>query len=375
MKREIKDKEVEARIVDFVKTFTEYNDYLGVAYTKIYQSIDALTYTIYFDNEGQLRIDENNETHYSDNSDNHFEINESLFTTTLLKDPSVMPITINNYQYIFIGLDDDCHFIIRTDCGKNVRSYLIDVTTNEEGAEKFIEKYGYAIQQFTNDKEDAEFGVCYRNDNSLCTRYYKLTTGKNIDINANYNDDLPYDKIKNILSSENSSDLILLYGEPGTGKSTLIKHFINTIREKDFIFVDSGLLSSVQSVTLLSYLLENNNSVLIFEDCEKLIRSRDAGNIYSDVLQTILNISDGVIADILNIKIICTFNTNVNNIDTALLRKGRLSLKYEFKKLNKEKAAKLLPEKENLKDMTLADIYNYDVENDFSKKLTTKIGF
>ena len=48
--------------------------------------------------------------------------------------------------------------------------------------------------------------------------------------------------------------------------------------------------------------------------------------------------------------------------------------KYEFKKLSKDKASVLLGETAT-EDMTLADIYHYKEENDYSKKITKKIGF
>ena len=88
----------------------------------------------------------------------------------------------------------------------------------------------------------------------------------------------------------------------------------------------------------------------------------------------LLNITDGVIADVLGIKLICTFNTSLAKIDKALLRKGRLSLKYEFKKLTKDKVANILGHSVD-KDMSLAEIYNIEEENDFSKKIQKKIGF
>ena len=108
------------------------------------------------------------------------------------------------------------------------------------------------------------------------------------------------------------------------------------------------------------------------EDCEKALTSRD--KVYNPVMSTLLNLTDGIIADVLGIKLICTFNTNLNNIDKALLRKGRLSLKYEFKKLNAEKASKLLG-RNITNEMSLADIYYDKEENDFSKKIERKIGF
>ena len=38
----------------------------------------------------------------------------------------------------------------------------------------------------------------------------------------------------------------------------------------------------------------------------------------------------------------CTFNTDIKNIDEALLRPGRCFVNYEFKPLSKDKSAKLL---------------------------------
>ena len=86
--------------------------------------------------------------------------------------------------------------------------------------------------------------------------------------------------------------------------------------------------------------------------------------------------TDGIYSDIINLKIIATFNAKLNDIDPALLRKGRLIAKYEFNPLSVEKTNKLLkklgyPESE--KPMTLADIFNYEDAN-YSKE-RSKIGF
>jgi ATP-dependent 26S proteasome regulatory subunit len=78
-------------------------------------------------------------------------------------------------------------------------------------------------------------------------------------------------------------------------------------------------------------------------------------------MNTLLNLTDGIIGDSLNLHFICTFNTNVNNIDKALLRKGRLSYMYEFEPLTLEKTREWIPDAK--KSMTIADIFNYNVEN------------
>ena len=176
-----------------------------------------------------------------------------------------------------------------------------------------------------------------------------------------------------ILNDEDKASLMLFYGDPGTGKSTLIKYFIETLQNKNFIFMDGTLLANVQQDRLMAYFLENKDNVFIFEDCEKILVSREHN--YNPTMSILLNLTDGIISDVLNIKIICTFNTSLSNIDKALLRKGRLTLKYEFKKLAKDKVKKLIPEEEIKQDMSLPDIYNFKEENDYSKKQTSTIGF
>jgi len=96
-------------------------------------------------------------------------------------------------------------------------------------------------------------------------------------------------------------------------------------------------------------------------------------------LANLLNLGDGLLSDALNIKIICTFNADVQQIDKAILRKGRLIARYEFKELDVEKV-NLLFEKNKIAHttkhpMTLADIYNF-TDKDFSKQKNKKtVGF
>ena len=82
-------------------------------------------------------------------------------------------------------------------------------------------------------------------------------------------------------------------------------------------------------------------------------------------LVNILNISDGLLSDELCIKFICTFNAPLKDIDEALLRKGRLAARYEFKDLTTDKVNQLIKEEgldipQQTHPMTLAEIYNYE---------------
>ena len=129
----------------------------------------------------------------------------------------------------------------------------------------------------------------------------------------------------------------------------------------------------------ISYITSCRDYVFILEDCEQLLVDREE-NPWNNAITTILNMADGLLSDIVNIKFICTFNAKIDNIDPALLRKGRCFAKYEFNELCAEKVDRLNT-KYNLgiseiKPMTLAEIYNAE-KRDYSEesKKPRKIGF
>ena len=188
------------------------------------------------------------------------------------------------------------------------------------------------------------------------------------DIAKNYNDDVPYQEITNEMREEKTS-LVLLYGKPGTGKSSLIKSIVNDNLDKEFIYVDSSLFTSLSNGQFLSFLNDHKGSVFILEDCEKAITDRRQHN--NETINTILNITDGIVAESLKCKFICTFNCGIDNIDPALLRKGRLDVLYEFSELDKTRA--IYPDAKT--EMTIADAYNANKENRFGKKKQRKVGF
>jgi SpoVK/Ycf46/Vps4 family AAA+-type ATPase len=175
----------------------------------------------------------------------------------------------------------------------------------------------------------------------------------------------------NELLGSKKSELILFYGEPGTGKTSLIKHLIKDNKDKPFIFIDGSLFSSISDGTFLSFITDNKNAVLIFEDCEKILMKRDES--YNQNIGTLLNLTDGLMADEYTLKFIMTFNCPMDKIDDALRRKGRLSLEYKFDKLKADKAHKI--NNSANEDITLADLYNLEEEVSIGAKKRVKIGF
>ena len=178
------------------------------------------------------------------------------------------------------------------------------------------------------------------------------------------------------LSKENDKGLVLLHGKQGTGKTSYIRYLISSLKKK-IIFLPLNMAGEITSPNLISVLVENPNSIFIIEDAENIIMDREKNG--QSPVSALLNISDGLLSDCLNIQIICSFNTDITKVDTALMRKGRLIAKYEFKELEVEKAQKL-SRKLGFdviinSPMTLTEIYNQE-EKDFQQtKKFNQIGF
>lgn len=202
-----------------------------------------------------------------------------------------------------------------------------------------------------------------------------------LDITQMYNDDfLPVHQ--HILEelTHSRKGIVLLHGLAGTGKTNYIKWLTNQIPDKDFIFVPTTMIHRLTDPSFITILMENKNAILVLEDCENYISERSADNPHTDVVASILNIADGMLSDIVECQMLCTFNAPIDNIDTALLRKGRLIAEYRFKELAMDKANAYFndigSDSHTDKPLTLAEIIHIK-EQDFKEKSPekTKIGF
>ena len=365
-----------------IKTFERYDSrrsvYPGATFINIFGKLPK-SYEVYLDTNNEVKYTDAIKTSYNINEiyKNYVDINLNKFVENALENESdyIKVISTSIHEYYIIGFEDNKEFLILIELGiPNISSdSTITIFTENDNINYVIDIIKPWVSKYDR-QQKIEFGIAAIDaTGNIYTSYYDYTYPE-IDINSNYNDDLPYDKMCSLIENDGKSELMLFYGDPGTGKTSLIKHFINKYPEKDFVFLDGSILVNTQQTNVMSYFLENQNTIFILEDCEKALMSRN--NVVNPIMPILLNITDGIIGDVLGIKMICTFNTALSNIDKALLRKGRLSLKYEFKALNIDKAKKIAGDNANLilKDTNLADIYYIKSENDFSKKKST-IGF
>jgi hypothetical protein len=212
--------------------------------------------------------------------------------------------------------------------------------------------------------------------NNLDVEQFELPKSRSL-LSEHYNEDfMEINKlIIKRLNTKNDKGIVLLHGRPGTGKTSYLRYLCHTVR-KPIIFITPQIAHELASPNFISFLAEHQNSVLVIEDAEHIIMEKNGGR--SAVLSNLLNISDGLLADCLKIQLICTFNCEVHRIDSALMRKGRLICRYEFKPLALPAAInlseKLGYQKSINQAMTLAEIYNQN-EASFADVERKRIGF
>jgi len=224
-----------------------------------------------------------------------------------------------------------------------------------------------------SEKENGCLYILAQQQGSFYLSPHKITKPE-IDFSCNYNDDFKpiHDLIIDKLSTDNSKGLVLLHGNAGTGKTTYIRYLIHQLKKR-VIYIPPSMTNVISDPSLIKSFLEWSNSILVIEDAENVLMKRTQNS--TQAVSNILNLTDGLLSDCANIQIVATFNTDVLNIDEALLRKGRLIAKYEFKPLSEDRV-KILSKKLGVNidsSRTLADIYNAE-EMSFTKE-KSKIGF
>lgn len=203
------------------------------------------------------------------------------------------------------------------------------------------------------------------------------TYGKDI-IESNYNVSFipAYNKIKEFISTK-SGGFVLLNGPPGTGKSSLILHLTSIAEElnRKFVLIPPSFGYVLTDPSFMTFCMENlKKAVLVIEDAEHILRSRKEDKTNTAVTN-LLNLTDGILSNLLDLKIIATVNVD-DSIDKALLRKGRLKVQYYFDALETEKANKLLIKLKSdrvvTESHTLADLYNIAEQVEFDGKTVRK---
>jgi hypothetical protein len=192
---------------------------------------------------------------------------------------------------------------------------------------------------------------------------------RDLDVNYGYG----FEKFHNELMERfysSTKGLVLFHGLPGTGKTYYIRHLLRKMasNNKVVIYMPPNMVDHLVDPAFMTFLSdeikdwssEGKFCVLLIEDAEPLLAKRQEG-VRIQGVTNLLNMTDGLLNDMLNLQIICTFNVDLRKLDSALLRPGRLIARKEFKPLS-ELDANLLAQRLGIKHhfkkpATLSEIY------------------
>lgn len=131
---------------------------------------------------------------------------------------------------------------------------------------------------------------------------------------------------------------ILLYGEPGTGKTTFAK-ILATKYELNLIKFNLNEISKLVSKN--EFWNELEESVVVLEDIDCLVSKRDESVTSEDKenFQALLQLLDGI--NSCNKTIFLATTNYIDNLDPALIRDGRFDIKVEMKNFDYDEAVEM----------------------------------
>ena len=167
---------------------------------------------------------------------------------------------------------------------------------------------------------------------------------------------------------ESEANILILLGEPGTGKTTFIRELIVSNGLDAMITYEESLMNSDR--LYIDLICGDDQDILILEDADTLLLSRESDG--NRVMSKLLNISDGLMKN--KKKIVFTANLKYGSMaktDHALVRPGRCFGVMDFRALSYDEALAAskamdvpFPENMNKSDMiTLAELTNPDYVN------------
>lgn len=138
-----------------------------------------------------------------------------------------------------------------------------------------------------------------------------------------------YAEAINDLNSESPSGrIVIMRGPAGTGKTHLIRAMLLQVPDAMFVLISPEVVTNLAGPELLPLLMNYRGGstgpiVLVLEDADRCLVTRAGENM--SLIQSLLNLGDGILGSLLDIRIVATTNADELNLDKAITRPGRLS--------------------------------------------------
>jgi hypothetical protein len=264
-----------------------------------------------------------------------FILDKNVFTEII---PDSEEVIINDK--ILAKLDERC-YLSYVVADRNMDNSFIDSIT-------FYYDGGYdGIQTFVEELNDCVLDYCEDDSNKLNTIGLSVNGLEIEPINLkeeNDNVDLFYSTstfksvtkaIKGIKKAEKG--LTLLYGERGTGKTSVINHIASKL-DRIVIFIPSSMIEhTINNPEFRKFIKKYEKPILVLDDCEVFFN--DTYSKTSPLAINILQMVDGFLSDTMNVNIIAIMNVeDEDEIDPSLLECNNLIEVIEFEPLSEEES-------------------------------------
>ncbi len=241
---------------------------------------------------------------------------------------------------------------IKENSRKDIIQYFSGETTYEINNQNIIETNTFRIDlnEIFITISAVSNEVCFKVINDL-KQYIEFETGENICVIYFY--DTPqglhnisvyidikqfttiYDELypeinsTQLVTSFNQSrdPILILYGLPGTGKTTFIKKLIQSQKYKKIAYIKDK--STLLTTSLWPQLIENKFQLIVLDDLDSMLEPRENKQDSSEFVNNLLSFSNGIFNH--TTKIIITTNVKLERIDPAIVRPGRC---FDFLVLN-----------------------------------------
>lgn len=191
--------------------------------------------------------------------------------------------------------------------------------------------------------------------------------------------------VKDLQTTEPCAKLVIIDGEPGTGKTYLVRGMTNAVDGATFVLVPPNMLADMMSPQFIPVLMDHHKDggtiVFIVEDADACLVKREGDNMNS--ISSLLNLGAGMFGDLFDVRVIATTNAKKIDMDPAITRNGRCCRYIEVGKLPKEQADRVYLRlggqkgNESGGPAILADIYHQarNEKEEIKTKKDRKVGF
>lgn len=254
----------------------------------------------------------------------------------------------------------------------NSKKITIDVITDKKD---FLEKVCvFLSEKFNKVEKEKQIHMIAPDEYTEQASLYPMGNVSSPLNRKNYSEETlkKVDYVVEELNSENPTGrMVIIDGNPGVGKSYLIRGILNQLNFGVCVLIPVSMLESLDKPTLIPLLMKNKTSgvtdekgkpiILILEDADSVLTPRAADNM--SAISSLLNYTDGIFGTLFDLRIIATTNASHVEIEKALLRPGRLLKRIHVDLLNPTKAAEiyedLTGQKRSFeKDISLAAVYS-----------------